>query len=50
MRFAKAMAEAREKEHRMEVQADVALKAQHDKDLKRERAAKEVATSLAHRK
>ena len=46
---AQALAEAREQEHRMAVQAVVALKAQQDKDLERERAAKEVAEALAHK-
>ena len=33
----------------MDVQAAIALKAQHDKDLAREKAAKEATATLAHK-
>jgi hypothetical protein len=46
---AHALAEAREQEHKMAVQAAIALKAQQDKELARERASKEAEATLAHR-
>jgi len=46
---ANALAEAREQEHRLVVQAAIALKVQQDKDHAREKAAKEAISTLAHR-
>ena len=46
---AHALAEAREQGHRLVVQAAIALKVQQDKDLAREKAAKEAASTLAHK-
>jgi len=44
---AQALAKAREHEHMLVVQATIALKVQHDKDLAREKAAKEATGYLA---
>ncbi len=45
---AQALAEAREQEHRMVVQAAYAFKAQQEKDRVREKASKETPSTLAH--
>ena len=45
---AQALAEAREQEHRMVVQAAFAFKAQQEKDRVREKASKETPSTLAH--
>ena len=44
-----ALAEAREHEHMLVVQAAFALKAQQDKDREREKATNETTTTMAHR-
>ena len=45
---AHALSDAREQEHRMAVQAAILLKAEYDKELVRQQAAKEAATTVAH--
>ena len=46
---AHALAKAREHEHIMAVQADIALKARHDEDLARAQATTEATVALAQR-
>jgi len=49
MAAAHAMADARQQEHRMAVQAAMLLKAEKDKDLARQQAAKVAAATVAHK-